>query len=121
MVIQSDTLPSTLNIAVTDTVLEAINKTQLSIITLFALSKAFDSIQHDTLLNKIMDLGLITELLNWFKSYLPNRSRYVRICTATLTCAALEHEILQGSVMSPFLFNIYTNSLPSVSKSRNLQ
>ena len=46
----------TLNIAVTDTLLEAIDKKQLSIIIFLDLSKAFDSVQHNILLNKIMDL-----------------------------------------------------------------
>jgi hypothetical protein len=95
----------TLSIAVTDILLEAIDKKQLSIIIFLDLSKAFDSVQHDILLKKIMDLGVTSEVLNWFKSYLSNRSQYVRIGTATSTCAALEHGIPQGSVLSPFLFN----------------
>ena len=68
-----------------------------------------------------MDLGVTSEVLNWFKSYLSNRSQYVRIGTATSTCAALEHGIPQGSVLSPFLFNIYTDSLTSTTKSCNLE
>jgi retron-type reverse transcriptase len=103
----------TLNIAVTDILLEAIDKKQLSIIIFLDLSKAFDSVQHDILLKKILDLGVTSEVLNWFKSYLSNRSQYVCIGTATSTCAALEHGIPQGSVLSPFFFNIYTDSLPS--------
>lgn len=72
MVIQSGMHSTeTLNIAVTDTLLEAIDKTQLSIIIFFALSKAFDRIQHDTLLNKMMGLGLITELLIGSKATCP--------------------------------------------------
>ena len=41
----------TLNIAVTDILLEAIDKQQLLIIVFLDLSKAFDSVQHDILLN----------------------------------------------------------------------
>ena len=111
----------TLNIAVTDILLEAIDKKQLSIIIFLDLSKAFDSVQHDILLKKIMDLGVTSEVLNWIKSYLSYRSQYVRIGTATSTCAALEHGIPQGSVLSPFLFNIYTDSLPSTTRSCNLE
>ena len=110
----------TLNVVVTDAQLEAIDKKQLSIIIFLHISKAFDSDQQDILLNKIMDLRVTTEVLNWFKSYLFNRSQYARIGAATSTCAALEHGIPQGSVLSPFLFNIYTDSLPSGSKSCNL-
>jgi hypothetical protein len=42
----------TLNIAVTDILLEAIDKKQLSIIIFLDLSKAFDNVQHDILLKK---------------------------------------------------------------------
>ena len=75
----------TLNIAVTDILLEAIDKQQLSIIIFLDLSKAFDSVQHDILLTRIMELGVAT-VLNWFKSYLSTRSQYVRIGAATSTC-----------------------------------
>ena len=92
----------TLNIAVTDILLEAIDKKQLSIIIFLDLSKDFDSVQHDILLKKIMDLGVTSEVLNWFKSYLSNRSQYVRIGTETSTCAALEHGIPQSSVRRHF-------------------
>ena len=113
----------TLNIAVTDALLEAIDKKQLSIIIFLDLSKAFDNVQHDTLLNRIKDLGITTEVLNWFKSYLTmsNRSQYVRSGAATSTCASLEHGARQGLVLSPFLFDIYSDSLPSVSKSCTLE
>jgi hypothetical protein len=68
-----------------------------------------------------MDLEVTSEVLNWFKSYLSNISQYVRTDTATSTYAALEHGIPQSSVLPPFLFNIYTNSLPSTTKSYNLE
>ena len=71
------------------------------------LSKAFDSVQHDILLKKIMDLGAKPEVLNWFKSYLNCQIDHnVRIGTATSTYAALEHGIPQGSMLWPFLLNI---------------
>ena len=74
----------TLNIAVTDTLLEAIDKRQLTIIMFLDLSKAFDSVQRNILLYKTIDLRVTTEVLNWFKSYLSNRSQYVLIGVASL-------------------------------------
>ncbi len=74
------------------------------------LSKAFDSIEHDILLEKISRLGVSPAAYEWFKSYLADRSQYVRIGTTTSTTAPLTHGIPQGSVLSPFLFNIYTDS-----------
>jgi hypothetical protein len=103
----------TLNVAFTDTLLEAMDKKQISIVVFIDLSKALDRIQHDVdiLLQKILRLGVSPAVHEWFRSYLADRSQYVRIGTTTSTTASLTHGILQGSVLSPFLFNIYTDSL----------
>jgi hypothetical protein len=85
------------------------------------LSKAFDSIKHDILLEKISRLGVKPAAHEWFKSYLAVWSQYVRIGTITSSTAPLAHGIPQGSVLSPFLFNIYTDSLPSIPEFCNLE
>ena len=94
---------------------------QLSIVVFIDLSKAFDSVQHETLLQKIRDLGASPAVYTWFKSYLSDRLQYVRIGTISSEVASLKYGIPQGSVLSPFLFNIYTNSLPSTPKSCRLE
>ena len=48
----------TLNVAFTDTLLEAMDNKQLSIVVFIDLSKAFDSIEHDILHEKISRLGV---------------------------------------------------------------
>ena len=114
-------LTETLNVAFTDTILEAMDKKQISIVVFIDLSKAFDSIEHDILLEKISRLGVSPAAHEWFKSYLADRSQYVRIGTTTSTTAPLTHGIPQGSVLSPLLFNIYTDSLPSIPEFCNLE
>ena len=47
----------TLHVAVTDSLLEAMDNKQLSILVFIDLSKTFDSIQHETLPQNIRDLG----------------------------------------------------------------
>ncbi len=110
----------TLHVAVTDSLLEAMDNKQLSIVVFIDLSKAFESVQHETLLQKIQDLGASPAVYTWFKSYLSDRLQYVRIGTILSEVASLKYGIPQGSVLSPFLFNIYTNSLPSTPKSCRL-
>ena len=85
------------------------------------LSKAFDSIGHHTLLGKISRLGVSPAVHEWFRSYLADRSQYVRIGTTTSLTAPLTHGIPQGSVLSPILFNIYTDSLSSIPESCSLK
>ena len=107
----------TLNVAFTDSLLEAIDKKQISMVVFIHLSKAFDSIEHHTLLGKISRLGVSPAVHEWFWSYLADRSQYVRIGTTTSLTAPLTHGIPQGSVLSPLLFNIYTYSLSSIPES----
>ena len=85
------------------------------------MSKAFDSVRHDMLLQRISNLGASPAVYTWFKSYLSDRRQYVRIETTASAPATLSYVIPQSSVLSPFLFNIYTDSLPSVPESCNLE
>ena len=86
----------TLNVAFTDSLLEAIDKKQISMVVFIDLSKAFDSIEHHTLLGKISRLGVSPAVSEWFRSYLADRSQYVRIGATTSLTAPLTHGIPQG-------------------------
>jgi hypothetical protein len=86
---RKDHSTETLNVAFTDALLEAMDKKQISIVVFIDLSKAFDSIKHDTLLEKISRLGVTPAAHEWFKSYLTDRSQYVHIGTTTSSTAPL--------------------------------
>ena len=101
--------------------LEAMDNKQLSIVIFLDMSKAFDSVRHDMLLQRISNLGASPAVYTWFKSYLSDRWQYVRIGTTALAPATLSYGIPQGSVLSAFLFNMYTDSLPSIPESCNLE
>ncbi len=63
----------TINVAVTNMLLEAMDNKQLSIATFLDMSKAFDSVHHDMLLQRILNLGVSPTVHKWFKSYLTDR------------------------------------------------
>ena len=68
----------TLNVMIPDKALEAMDAKKVTLLVLLNLSKAFDSIDHTTLLAKLQALGVSHASLAWFKSYLSERLQCVR-------------------------------------------
>ena len=66
------------------------------------------NLPSSSLAQRILNLGVSSAVHKWFKSYLSDRWQYVRIGITSSAPVALSHGIPQGSVLSPFLFNMYT-------------
>ena len=60
-----------------DKITDAIDSNEFSIGLFIDLSKAFDTINHKILIDKLEYYGIRGIALNWFKSYLSNRQQYV--------------------------------------------
>ncbi len=87
------------------------------------LSKAFDSVSHHKLLEKLEGLGIIGTPLKWFKSYLTNRKQFVEIINVNhhnqlvstkSKLKTIKHGVPQGSILGPLLFLCYIRGLPNV-------
>ena len=110
----------TLNLLITDHLLDAMDNKKLSALILIDLSKAFDSISHSILLKKLSYIGASHETVKWFESYLMGRVQKVRVGSSLSAALPITHGVPQGAILSPLLFCIYTNDLPTVTQTSDL-
>ena len=111
----------TLNISVNDMILEAMDKKMISALVLLDLSKAFDSINHQLLLQKLNHVGASHDAVSWFRSYLNGRTQSVRIGSTISSRLPITHGVPQGAIFSPILFCIYLSDLPTINRRCHLE
>jgi len=93
---------------------QAMNDNKYTVGVFFDLKKAFDVCSHDILLMKLSKMGIVGNALEWFKSYLSDRSQVVDINGHHSRPRKIKISVLQGSILGPILFLCFINDLHSV-------
>ena len=99
-----------------DKVIQAIEKCEYTIGVFLDFSKAFDTVHHDILLDKLDHYGIRGCALSWFKSYLSCSTQCVTYNGSKSNRQMIKCGVPQGSILGPLLFLIYINDLCSVCK-----
>ena len=76
------------------------------------LKKAFDTVYHQILLDKMQFYGITGLAHKWLSSYLDNRKQYCRVNGTTSSIENIDIGVPQGSCLGPLLFLLYINDLP---------
>ncbi|KAI5607668.1 hypothetical protein C0J50_6988, partial [Silurus asotus] len=87
----------------------------ISLLVLLDLSAAFDTIDHDLLLDRLQNyVGIQGQALSWFKSYLSDRYHFVDLNGELSRLMQVNYGVPQGSVLGPLLFTIYMLPLGNI-------
>ena len=95
-----------------DRILTRMDNKEIPINIYLDLSKAFDTLDHSILIDKLEFYGVKGVTLDLLKNYLTNRKQYVEFEDAQSDMLNISTGVPQGSILGPLLFIIYTNDCP---------
>ena len=101
----------------TDKILKSFDEGLLTGMILIDLQKAFVTINHEILLNKLEAIGFSDKCVQWFRSYLYERIFFIEIENQLSDCGKVPRGVPQGSISRPLLFLVYVNDMPQAVKS----
>ncbi len=86
-----------------------------SLLVLLDLSTAFDTIDHDILIDRLQNYtGIQGQALRWFRSYLSDRYHFVYLNGESSQLSPVKYGVPQGSVLGPLLFSLYMLPLGNI-------
>ena len=108
-------------VRVQNDILKAIDNNKCVILLLLDLSDAFDTVDHDILLNRLQsNFGIKGKAQAWFRSYLTDRTHFVKIDGSSSSVHPVSYGVPQGSVLGPLLYLLYTSPLGNLMRKHDI-
>ena len=96
-------------------IMQALDQGNIALMILLDMSAAFDTVDHAVLLEILnTKYGVSGSALNWFSSYLSDRTQSVSLHGIHSDPICVDYGVPQGSCLGPLCFSIYTSSLFSI-------
>jgi len=95
----------------TDNCYNCLNNSEYMINICIDFSRAFDTVDHDILCQKLEYCGFRGTMNRWFRSYLEGRSQVVDINGSISRPSSIRCSVPQGSILGPLCFLIYINDM----------
>uniref|UniRef100_A0A803U0W5 Reverse transcriptase domain-containing protein n=1 Tax=Anolis carolinensis TaxID=28377 RepID=A0A803U0W5_ANOCA len=107
-------------VAITDELRRQSDSGGSALLVLLDITAAFDTVDYDLMIHRLAMSGVCGQALNWFNSFLLNRSQCVEYMDQVSDRSPLLCGVPQGAILSPLLFNIYVRPLASLARSFSL-
>ena len=104
-----------------DDIQNAMNRGEVTLSVLADLSKAFDTVNHATLIKKLHQLQLPKDFLLIIASYLTDRRQFVQVNDKRSNQTIVTFGVPQGSILGPVLFNLYVQDMINNISSQSIQ
>lgn len=93
-----------------------LNQRNMVVALFIDFKKAFDTLDHDGLLQAMSECGIAGPVSQWFRNYLENRVIKVSICNTESRAGRVLYGVPTGSVFGPLGYIMHVNSMPNVVK-----
>ena len=104
-----------------DDIQKAPNRNERTMSVMIYNSKAFNTIDHEYLIRKLVTLNFSNSSIKIILSYLTNRKQYAQVNDKQSTRLPIYFGVPQCSILAPVLFNIYVAKLSTYIESNSIQ
>ena len=99
----------------------AMDRGDVTLLALLDVSAAFDSVDHDIFVNRLrISFEITGRALNWLNSFIHGRAQSIVIRDRRSHWRRVRTGVLQGSVLGPLLYVLFTSDVPRILAELNL-